>query len=233
MKLKYRLMRGAIRGIAKLITRIEVEGMEQLPLGNVIVLGNHLGRLDTLVLFCVLDREDIIMPIAGKYRHHPLFGLMGWAFEGIWLRQDGNDVHSLRQILERMEQGGMLVMAPEGTRSLTESLQEAKPGAAFLAVKSGYPIMPAAITGTEDRLVKDNIKHLRRSRIKVRAGQPFTLRVPPGRGREQAYREATDEIMCRIAVLLPERYRGVYAGNPRMGELFDGPRVLPARAGKV
>jgi 1-acyl-sn-glycerol-3-phosphate acyltransferase len=222
MKFKYHLLRAIIHGLANLLTRIEVEGLEKLPPGNVIVLGNHLGRLDTVVLYYVLDRADIIMPIAGKYRRHPLYGLLGWASDGIWLRQDGSDVDAVRQILERLKQGGMLVMAPEGTRSPTESLQEARSGAAFLAVKSGYPVVPAAVTGTEDRLVKENIRNLRRSRITVRIGQPFALTIPPGRGREQAYREATDELMCRIAALLPERYRGVYAHHPRLQQLVAG-----------
>ena len=196
-------------------------------------LGNHLGRLDTAVLFYGLDREDIIMPIAGKYKHHPLFGPIGWAADGIWLRRDGNDTDALRQTLARMKQGGMLVMAPEGTRSTTGALQEARLGAAFLAVKSGFPIVPAAMIGTEDRLVKENIKHLRRSRIQVRAGPPFSLALPQGHGREQAYRQATDEIMCRIAALLPERYRGAYAGNPRVAESVKEQAAQRGRASRL
>jgi 1-acyl-sn-glycerol-3-phosphate acyltransferase len=100
-------------------------------------------------------------------------------------------------------------------------------------VKSGFPIVPAAVTGTEDRLVKQNIRHLRRSHIRVRAGEPFMLNVHHGAGREKAYREATDEIMCRIAALLPERYRGAYAGNARVGELVGeetGSRREPAES---
>jgi 1-acyl-sn-glycerol-3-phosphate acyltransferase len=220
MKLKYRIMRAVIRALAGVLTQIEVEGFENVPPGNVMVLSNHLGRLDTAVIFQVLDRADLIMPIAAKYKYHPLFGPMGWAADGIWLHSDGSGADALRQTLARMREGGILVMSPEGTRSQTEALQEAKLGPAFLAVKSGFPIVPAAVVGTEDRLVKQNVRHLRRSKIKVRAGQPFRLEIPQGSGREQAYREATDEIMCRIAALLPERYRGVYATYPRVDELL-------------
>jgi 1-acyl-sn-glycerol-3-phosphate acyltransferase len=52
------------------------------------------------------------------------------------------------------------------------------------------------------------------------AGEPFIVEIPKGRGREQAMREATDEIMCRIAVELPEKYRGFYAEHPRLKELL-------------
>lgn len=205
----------------KLITRIEVHGMEKLPPGNVIVAANHLGRLDTAVLLCVLDREDIIMPIAEKYKNHPIFGAIGRAVNGIWLNRFEADYAALRQILARMEQGGMLVIAPEGTRSPTEAMQEGKMGVAFLASKSGYPVLPVAVTGTEDRGIVANLKRFRRSRIVVRGSDPFYIEIPKGRGREEAMRGATDEIMCRIGAMLPEKYRGVYAEHPRLKELLQ------------
>jgi 1-acyl-sn-glycerol-3-phosphate acyltransferase len=204
----------------KIIADIEIHGIDKLPTGNVIVAANHLGRLDTAVLLYAIDREDIIMPVAEKYRNHPLFGAIGRAANAIWLNRFEADYAALRQILVRMEQGGMLVIAPEGTRSKTESMQEAKLGVAFLAGKSGYPVVPVAVTGTEDRRVVENLKRFRRSKIVVRGGEMFTIEIPKGRGREQAMREATDEIMCRIGALLPEKYRGVYVNHPRLKELL-------------
>ena len=218
--MKYRTLRSIVRFVMRIIADIEIHGIEKLPAGNVIVAANHLGRLDTAVLLCVLDREDIIMPIAEKYRDHPIFGAIGRAANGIWLNRFEADYAALRQILARMEQGGLLVIAPEGTRSKTEALQEGKLGVAFLASKSGYPVLPVAVTGTEDRGIVENLKRLRRSKIVVRGGDLFTIDLPRGRGREQAMREATDEIMCRIGVLLPETYRGVYANHPRLKELL-------------
>ena len=146
--MKYSTLRSIVRFIMKFITDIEVNRIEKLPKGNVIVAANHLGRLDTAVLLCIIDREDIIMPVAEKYRNHPLYGAIGRAANAIWLNRFEADYSALRQILTRMEQGGMLVIAPEGTRSKTEALQEGKMGVAFLAAKSGYPVLPVAITGT-------------------------------------------------------------------------------------
>ena len=114
-----------------------------------------------------------------------------------------------------------MVIAPEGTRSKTEALQEGKMGVAFLASKSGYPVLPAALTGTEDRLVLENLKRFRKSHITATVGKPFHIEIPNGRGREQAMRQATDEIMCQLAALLPEKYRGVYAEHPRLRELLQ------------
>jgi 1-acyl-sn-glycerol-3-phosphate acyltransferase len=219
--MNYRTLRSIVRFIMKLITRIELHGAEKLPPGNVIVAANHLGRLDTAVLLCILDREDIIMPIAEKYKNHPLFGAIGRSANGIWLNRFETDYSALRKILERMHQGGLLIIAPEGTRSKTEAMQEAKMGAAFLASKSGYPVLPVAVTGTEDRGIVENLKHLRRSKIVVTAGDLFYIEIPKGKGREEAMREATDEIMCRIGAKLPEKYRGVYANHPRLKELLQ------------
>lgn len=218
--MKYRTLRSIVRFVMRIIADIEVHGIEKIPAGNVIVAANHLGRLDTAVLLCVLDREDIIMPIAEKYRDHPIFGAIGRAANGIWLNRFEADYAALRQILARMEQGGLLVIAPEGTRSKTEAMQEGKMGVAFLAGKSGYPVLPVAVTGTEDRGIVENLKRLRRSKITVRGGDLFSIEIQKGRGREQAMREATDEIMCQIGALLPETYRGVYANHPRLKELL-------------
>lgn len=218
--MKYSTLRSIVRFFMNIIADIEIHGMDQQPCGNLIIASNHLGRLDTAVLICVLEREDIIMPVAEKYKNHPLFGAIGRAANAIWLNRFEADYSALRQILARMEQGGLLAIAPEGTRSKTEALQEGKMGVAFLAGKSGYPILPVALTGTEDRRVVDNLKHFRRSKITVHVGEFMHVHLPAGKGREQAMHAATDEIMCRIGAMLPEKYRGVYTDHPRLKELL-------------
>lgn len=217
--MKYTTLRSIVRFIIKIIADIEAHGIEKLPEGNCMAAANHLGRLDPAILLCVIDREDIILPVAEKYRKHPLFRAIGQAVNAIWLNRFEADYSALREILARMEQGGLLAIAPEGTRSKSEGLQEGKMGVAYLASKSGYPILPVAVTGTEDRRILENLKRFRRSKIVVRVGDPLYVQIPKGKGREEAMRQVTDEIMCRIAVLLPEKYRGVYADHPRLKEL--------------
>ena len=204
-----------------LIADVELVGLENLPAGNVLLAANHLGRLDTAVLLYAIDREDIIIAIAEKYKNHPLFGIMGRAVDAVWLNRFEADFSALREILARMKKGGLMVIAPEGTRSKTEALQMGKMGVAFLASKSGYPVLPVALTGTEDRMVIQNLKRFRRSKIRAVAGDLFTIEIPHGKGREQAMRDATDEIMCRLAAKLPEKYRGAYAEYPRLKELLQ------------
>ncbi len=219
--MKYKTLRSIVRFIMNIIADIEVVGLDKLPQGNVMIAANHLGRLDTAVLLHVLDREDIIMAVAEKYKNHPLFGAIGRAANAIWLNRFKKRTAALRKTLARMQKGGLMVIAPEGTRSKTASMQEGKMGVAFLASKSGYPVMPVALTGTEDGGVISNLKRFRRSKIRVVAGDLFYIEIPKGSGREKAMREATDEIMCRIAVELPEKYRGFYSGYPRLNELLQ------------
>jgi 1-acyl-sn-glycerol-3-phosphate acyltransferase len=219
--MKYKTLRSIVRFLMKIIADIEVNGLEKLPEGNVIVAANHLGRLDTAALLCILDREDLIMPVAEKYKNHPLYGAIGRAANAIWLNRFDADYSAFRQILDRMKQGGVLVIAPEGTRSKTEALQQGKMGVAFLASKSGYPVLPVAVTGTEDRGILENIKHFRRSKITATAADLLYIDIPKGAGREAAMRQVTDEIMCQIGAMLPEKYRGVYADYPRLKELLS------------
>ena len=213
-------VRSLIRIILSIIAEIELIGIENLPEGGFITATNHLGRLDSALIFCIFDRQDLILPIAEKYEHHPLFGPLGDAIGGIWLDRFNPDIRAMRAIMRRLKNGGILFIAPEGTRSKTEALQRGKPGVSFLANKAGVPIVPAALSGTEDRVVLDNLKHFRRSHIIARAGKPFNLPPIDGREHNEALQKDTDEIMCRIAVMLPEKYRGVYADDPRLKELM-------------
>ncbi|MEW5829739.1 MAG: lysophospholipid acyltransferase family protein [Chloroflexota bacterium] len=209
-----------IRFVIRLIARVEVRGFENLPkTGGYVLASNHLGRLDTAMLFYALD-GDFILPVAEKYERHWLFGPLGNALGAIWLDRFNADVGSIREMFARMKAGGILVIAPEGTRSKTESLAEGKPGVAYLAMKAGVPIVPIALAGTEDRVVAGNLKRFRKTKITVTAGPAFSLPPVKGKDRDEALKGYTDEIMCRIGALLPEKYRGVYADHPRMKELL-------------
>lgn len=218
--MKFRTLRSIVRFVMKIIANVEVEGLQNIPQGNILAASNHLGRLDTAALLCVVDREDIIMAVAEKYKNHFLFGAIGRAVDAIWLNRFEADFAALREILVRMKKGGLMVIAPEGTRSKTASLQEGKMGVAFLASKSGYPVVPVALTGTEDTSILANLKRFRKSKITVKVGKPLTIQIPVGKGREEAMRAATNEIMCQIAAMLPESYRGVYKDYPRTKELL-------------
>jgi 1-acyl-sn-glycerol-3-phosphate acyltransferase len=118
------------------------------------------------------------------------------------------DREALRQADQVLARGWALVMFPEGTRSPEAKLQPAFPGVALLAIRSGAPILPVGISGSEN--IKGAIWWLRRPRITVNIGTPFHLPPINGRvSREELIRH-TDLMMRRIAELLPAEYRGDY-----------------------
>ena len=121
--------------------------------------------------------------------------------------------------MKRLQNGGLLAIAPEGTRSKNETLIEGQPGTAYLAAKTRAPILAVALTGTEDRRVLENLRKLRRSAVRVEIGKPFTLPPLENKKRDEQLQQYTEEIMCQIAALLPDSYHGVYADNPRISAI--------------
>jgi 1-acyl-sn-glycerol-3-phosphate acyltransferase len=220
--MSYKSARSLVRLILRLITRIEITDIENLPTtGAYIAVSNHLGRLDGLMPYRFSDRTDLTMLIAEKYYANPIFRYLGKQLDGVFIDRFNADVGALRQIFSRLKRGDLVVMAPEGTRSPTEGLIEGKPGSSYLAAKAGVPIVPVGITGTEDRLVKQQLRRLRRVQIKGRVGKPFILPPFDNKNREVAVQHATDEIMCQIAALIPPHNRGIYADAPRLMELLS------------
>jgi 1-acyl-sn-glycerol-3-phosphate acyltransferase len=214
-------LRWLIRLLLRLIARVEVLGYENLPTENNYVLAtNHIGILDALMPFYALGRWDIYIPVAEKWEQNRFLNWLGKYFNFVFIDRYNPDIKAMRKLIRLMEEGNLLAISPEGTRSRVGSLIEAKPGVTYLATKLNRPIVPVAITGTEDKVILGNLKRLRRSHITITAGPHFTLPPVPRENRDEMLKQYTDEIMCRIAVLLPEKYRGVYAEHPRLAELL-------------
>ena len=214
-------LRWLVRVILDLIARIEIRGYENVPTtGAFVIATNHLGMLDSMLLFYALDRWDVFIPVAEKWEENAFLRWLGKYFNFVFIDRFNPDLKALRKIIALMEKGNILVIAPEGTRSRVGSMIEGKPGVSYLAAKLNRPIMPVGLAGTEDEGVLNNLRHLRRSTITVTAGDIFSLPPLPAKDRDAVLARDTDEIMCRIAALVPEKYRGVYANHPRLKELL-------------
>jgi 1-acyl-sn-glycerol-3-phosphate acyltransferase len=220
--MRIRLFRFFFRIITWFVADTRFDGMENVPADGTsyVIAANHIGRFDTGLVFLAIDRTDFILPVAEKYQKNPITRFIGYFMGAIWLDRNTTDFKAIREMMARIKKGGVLVIAPEGTRSKTGKLHEGKPGVAYLAAKAGLPIIPVALVGTDDQVLVDNLKHLRRSHFKGTGGKPFTLPPLKNENRDDQLREYTDEIMCRIASLLPEERRGVYADHPRLVELL-------------
>ncbi len=213
------IIRSIIRFLFILFSRLDVQGLENIPaVGAGILAANHLGRLDSPLVFAMVQRTDITSLVADKYRNNLLLRPLVNAVHGIWINREQADFRALRLALDYIESGRLLGIAPEGTRSKTGALMPAKTGAAYLASRADVFILPTGIWGTETAM--SQLGHLRRPLIHIHFGKPFHL-PPLERGdRSAALQKNTDEIMCHIAVLLPPKYWGVYAGHPKMKEIY-------------
>jgi 1-acyl-sn-glycerol-3-phosphate acyltransferase len=221
MRLKF--TRFLIRFLMRLLARVEVRGMENVPAsGNFIIASNHLGLVDAFLPFFFLDNNNLFLLVGEKWEKVAILRWLGKRLNFLFVDRFNPDLKAIRQIITRMKQGEVLVITPEGTRSKVGHLIEGKQGVSYLAAKLGYPILPAGITGSFDPLFFGQLKRLKRPHIMVNAGPAFNLAPLPSesQGRDEALKKDTDEIMCRIAVLLPEEFRGFYAQHPRLDELL-------------
>ncbi|HAE60345.1 MAG TPA: hypothetical protein DCG54_12785 [Anaerolineae bacterium] len=213
-------VRGLIRLIFNSIARFEIRGKENVPESGAFVIAvNHIGIIDIAMFHYVFDRYDMFIPVGEKWENTGWIRWLAGNLNFLFVDRFNPDLKALRKMIALMDSGNSLVIAPEGTRSKTGALIEGKPGVAYLAARSGFPVVPVAITGTEDKVIFGNIKRLRKSPVTLTAGKPFTLPPIPRENREETLQAFTDEIMCQIAALLPERYHGVYAEHPRLKEL--------------
>lgn len=204
------------------IARFEIRGKENVPESGAFVIAvNHIGIIDIAMFHYVFDRYDMFIPVGEKWEKTGWIRWLAHSLNFLFVDRFNPDLKALRKMIALMDAGNSLVIAPEGTRSKTGGLIEGKPGVAYLAARSGFPVVPVAITGTEDEVILSNIKRLRKSAVTLTAGKPFSLPPIPREKREEALQTYTDEIMCQIAALLPKRYRGVYAEHPRLKELLE------------
>ncbi|HZU87527.1 MAG TPA: lysophospholipid acyltransferase family protein, partial [Anaerolineaceae bacterium] len=137
---------------------------------------------------------------------------------GIWIDRERADFVAFRQAIDALKSGAALAIAPEGTRSKKHTMSEGKQGGVFLALRSGVPILPLGIWGTEN--IFSEMRHFRKAQVTASFGKPYFLPAINRDNRDESMRRATDEMMCRIAALIPESYRGVYADHPRLKELL-------------
>lgn len=201
------------------LTRIKVTGLKNVPSeGGAILAINHLSRLDSPLVFMILKQDNVTGLIADNYQSNPFLRWIIEAVDGIWINREQVDLQALRQAQKYLENGGYLGVAPEGTRSDHGALIKAKIGTAYLADRARVPVIPVAITGTEK--ISQKLARLQRPRLTVEFGQPIHFSPLKPDNRNKTLEKNTDEIMCQIALMLPETYRGVYADHPRLKELI-------------
>lgn len=206
------------RVFARAMSRIKVEGaIDQIPCeGPLILAANHASNFDAVVL------GSWLMPRLGRRIHwlgkKELFDwpIVGWAAANGGVHpvdRGAADVEAFRLAKRILDEGHVLFVFPEGTRSRDGTLHKAQDGVAALALRTGAPIVPLGIAGSNRVWPRGQKLPRPGGHVTVRVGRPFrpVELVPPGTDRRTAKGLATTLIMEHIAALLPPSQRGVYA----------------------
>jgi len=218
------------RTILRCFNRVSVEGLQHVPASGALILAtNHISNGDPPFV------SGWLTPALGRPVHWMAKAeALEWPLAGWFLRQNGcfgirrgaADTEAFRLARAVLEDGRVLGTFPEGTRSATGALQQAKDGVTLLALRSGAPILPIGVAGT-DRFWPRGAKLWRfGGSISMRVGEPFVLErgIAPD-GTREPLADVTARLMLHIAELLPERHRGVYGPLPEASSPGPADRV--------
>lgn len=184
-----------------------------------IVATSHISRLDTPFLMLSTHRQDIIAMVAREYEKAPFFGWFLNKLGVIWISRDGYDMSAFRRGFSLPETKLDRWISPGRDAVKNEAAVGGQAGAALLAIRNRVQVIPAAVLGSAS--LNESFRHLKKAEVEVRFGEPFLLdEAQDERTTKDRLKQATDEIMCRIALLLPEEHRGFYANHPRLKELL-------------
>ncbi len=202
----YEMLRWFLLIVVAIIVRLSVYGLNNVPArGPLILAPNHLAWVDIPIIALYIPRKVVYMAKEEWFR-----GKLAWLirFLGAFPVKRGEaDRQALRTAEEQLRQGKILGIFPEGTRSRSRTLAKGHAGMAMIALRTGVPVVPVAIWGSEKALKEF------RPHVTIRYGEPVILKPKGMKITRQDIDEATDQVMCRIASMLPPEYRGVYAGE--------------------
>ena len=204
-----RFFRFLLRTVGSLLFRVDrVEGLEYIPReGPIVLMMNHIAFVDPIVVLHVLPRHIVPLGKVEAFRY-PVIGLIPRLWGAIPVHRGEVDRKTLRRALAVLEAGEILLLAPEGTRS--PSLKKGLVGVAYLAGRSGVPIIPVTLENTAGYPSFPLLPRWREPGAVVTFGRPFRYKESYRRPKREQLRQMTDEAMFILAAMLPEKRRGVY-----------------------
>ena len=206
------LVNALFRTLLRITCRLDISELKRVPAeGPMIIIVNHVSSIEGPLLYTFMrPRRTIALGKIELWEKLFTRKLMQW-WEVIPVHRGETDMQAMKQCFEVLDKGDFLCIAPEGTRSNKAKLLQAKSGTSFIALKKRVPILPIAHYGIED--FSKNIRRLKRTPVIVRVGKPFELVLEKNRYTAEERQEMTDEMMRRIACMLPEQYRGYYTDS--------------------
>ena len=185
------------------------------------MVGNHINFLEIPLVLSELDNPMVTGMAKKESWNNPLFYFLFNQWGIIQVDRNQIDREAFRLSTEALSSGKIVAIAPEGTRSPAGELQEGKAGIVLVALKAGVPIVPVGIIGTRDVIPK--MFTFQHPSITLKFGPAFSIPPLDHGHRDEQMKQSTDEVMCRIAALLPPEYWGLYKDHPRLKELLAKP----------
>lgn len=197
-----------LRTFFSIFTRLDIRGLDRVPMeGGLITAMNHTAFLDPLLVISLLGRD--VIPMAKiELQTTPFIGTWAKWYGAYFVRRGEADVSAFKTSLQFLKRGDAINIAVEGHRSESGTLLQGREGAIIIAQRSNAPILPVAIWGSRE--LKHNIGRLRRTDIHMRIGAPVMIVLGDKPSRNELA-QATDELMMRIAEMMPAELRGYYA----------------------
>ncbi len=195
----YQAVVGGPALLCRLLGGWRVVGRDNVPAtGGALIAPNHASYLDPPAVGGALPRR------AYSFAKKELFEIpiFGWLIRKCYafpVDREGGDVTAFRHAIRLLQAGELLLVFPEGGRSQDGALEEGRVGAAFIASRAGVPLVPCALSGTDDVLPR-GAWYLHRGFVQVSFGEPIALEdYGTGRLNKKQLQEVTSRVMASIA----------------------------------
>lgn len=207
-----------IRLILKIVCKVEIDKPESIPLeGPLLFVFNHINFLEVPLIYLLLQPRNVVAMVKKENWDNWFYRILSNAWGGIPVDREKPKVSTFREIEKAIKDKSIICIAPEGTRSETGVLGKGHLGTVFLALHYQIPILPMAHYGSEKFWY--NLKRFKRTPVTFKIGTPFMLKGNSKIGKN-IQQEMNEQIMTRIASMLPEPYRGAYKNLDIISEKY-------------
>lgn len=215
MSLAYNVVTTSIKSLTRVLCNVDDSQLIKVPdYGPLIIASNHINFIDVPLVYTHLQPRNITGFAKAETWDNPLMGFLFDLWGAIPIQRGEADTTAMRSALAALNEGKILAIAPEGTRSGNGRLGKGHPGIVMLAHHNNVPILPLVYFGGEQ--LRDNLNRLKRTDFHIRVGKLFRINYGEGKLDRETRYKIVDEIMYQIALLLPEEYRGYYSDLSRL-----------------
>ena len=209
MKITGKIAVKIIHTILRTICKVDSTEINKIPLnGPFVVAMNHTNFLEVPMIFTHLQPRTAVGIVKKETWHKGVTKWLATHWNAIPIDREGLSTDTFKKARRVLKDGNFVIIAPEGTRNKTGKLIPGKAGMISIALRSKVPIIPVAHFGGED--IYKNLKKLKRTNFKFKVGTPIIFQ-PQGIVDSEKRKYFTDQVMYRIAELLPKKYRGVFS----------------------